>query len=236
MQPKTWLEVSLNGPWGRGRAAAHPGGRGRDRRGRRRLRQGRRGHRPRARLRRSERQAEGGCRALRAHHLRHPLRLRCHRLSHHPGAGAGCLSARTRRRPSASLTLEELAQARPARVGGGRSRLGQRRVLRRAARGQGGVRLPQSRGPHPPRAWTCAALPLSPRLRDLRAGLRAAGRHAALALQLPSPIYRFMFSSGYTFGFPPDDYGLDGLSDAARPSGAGRAVDGRRLVGGRAAA
>lgn len=24
----------------------------------------------------------------------------------------------------------------------------------------------------------------------------------------PSPIYRFMFSSGYTFGFPPDDYGL----------------------------
>jgi len=24
----------------------------------------------------------------------------------------------------------------------------------------------------------------------------------------PAPIYRFMFSSGYTFGFPPDDYGL----------------------------
>jgi uncharacterized protein (DUF849 family) len=24
----------------------------------------------------------------------------------------------------------------------------------------------------------------------------------------PVPIYRFMFSSGYTFGFPPDDYGL----------------------------
>lgn len=24
----------------------------------------------------------------------------------------------------------------------------------------------------------------------------------------PTPIYRFMFSSGYTFGFPPDDYGL----------------------------
>lgn len=24
----------------------------------------------------------------------------------------------------------------------------------------------------------------------------------------PSPIYRFMFTSGYTFGFPPDDYGL----------------------------
>jgi uncharacterized protein (DUF849 family) len=24
----------------------------------------------------------------------------------------------------------------------------------------------------------------------------------------PAPLYRFMFSSGYTFGFPPDDYGL----------------------------
>jgi uncharacterized protein (DUF849 family) len=24
----------------------------------------------------------------------------------------------------------------------------------------------------------------------------------------PVPIYRFMFSSGFTFGFPPDDYGL----------------------------
>jgi uncharacterized protein (DUF849 family) len=24
----------------------------------------------------------------------------------------------------------------------------------------------------------------------------------------PAPIYRFMFSSGYTFGFPPEDYGL----------------------------
>lgn len=24
----------------------------------------------------------------------------------------------------------------------------------------------------------------------------------------PAPIYRFMFSTGYTFGFPPDDYGL----------------------------
>jgi uncharacterized protein (DUF849 family) len=24
----------------------------------------------------------------------------------------------------------------------------------------------------------------------------------------PAPIYRFMFSSGFTFGFPPDDYGL----------------------------
>jgi uncharacterized protein (DUF849 family) len=24
----------------------------------------------------------------------------------------------------------------------------------------------------------------------------------------PAPVYRFMFSSGYTFGFPPDDYGL----------------------------
>jgi uncharacterized protein (DUF849 family) len=24
----------------------------------------------------------------------------------------------------------------------------------------------------------------------------------------PTPLYRFMFSSGYTFGFPPDDYGL----------------------------
>jgi uncharacterized protein (DUF849 family) len=24
----------------------------------------------------------------------------------------------------------------------------------------------------------------------------------------PNPIYRFMFSSGFTFGFPPEDYGL----------------------------
>ncbi len=24
----------------------------------------------------------------------------------------------------------------------------------------------------------------------------------------PAPVYRFMFSSGYTFGFPPEDYGL----------------------------
>jgi 3-keto-5-aminohexanoate cleavage enzyme len=24
----------------------------------------------------------------------------------------------------------------------------------------------------------------------------------------PTPIYRFMFTSGYTFGFPPDDYGM----------------------------
>jgi len=37
----------------------------------------------------------------------------------------------------------------------------------------------------------------------------------------PSPIYRFMFSSGYTFGFPPDDYGLTAyltLLDQVAPS------------------
>ena len=48
----------------------------------------------------------------------------------------------------------------------------------------------------------------------------------------PAPIYRFMFSSDYTFGFPPDDYGLTAylrLMDQVAPGGrwmvAGLGVD-----------
>jgi uncharacterized protein (DUF849 family) len=48
----------------------------------------------------------------------------------------------------------------------------------------------------------------------------------------PLPIYRFMFSSGFTFGFPPDDYGLTAylnLLDQVAPGSpwmvAGLAVD-----------
>ena len=48
----------------------------------------------------------------------------------------------------------------------------------------------------------------------------------------PTPIYRFMFSSGYTFGFPPSDYGLtaylkllDQVAPGAQWMVAGLAVD-----------
>lgn len=48
----------------------------------------------------------------------------------------------------------------------------------------------------------------------------------------PAPIYRFMFSSGYTFGFPPEDYGLtaylnllDQVAPGAQWMVAGLAVD-----------
>ena len=53
----------------------------------------------------------------------------------------------------------------------------------------------------------------------------------------PAPIYRFMFSSDYTFGFPPDDYGLtaylnllDRVAPGARWMVAGLGVDIRSLL------
>lgn len=53
----------------------------------------------------------------------------------------------------------------------------------------------------------------------------------------PTPIYRFMFSSDYTFGFPPDDYGLtaylnllDRVAPGARWMVAGLGVDIRPLL------
>lgn len=53
----------------------------------------------------------------------------------------------------------------------------------------------------------------------------------------PAPIYRFMFSTDYTFGFPPDDYGLtaylkllDQVAPGARWMVAGLGVDIRQLV------
>ena len=53
----------------------------------------------------------------------------------------------------------------------------------------------------------------------------------------PTPIYRFMFSSDYTFGFPPDDYGLtaylnllDRVAPGARWMVAGLGVDIRSLL------
>src|SRR4029079_764216 len=53
----------------------------------------------------------------------------------------------------------------------------------------------------------------------------------------PTPIYRFMFSSDYTFGFPPDDYGLtaylnllDRVAPGARWMVAGLGVDVRPLM------
>jgi uncharacterized protein (DUF849 family) len=53
----------------------------------------------------------------------------------------------------------------------------------------------------------------------------------------PAPIYRFMFSSDYTFGFPPDDFGLtaylnllDRVAPGARWMVAGLGVDIRALL------
>src|SRR5262245_22281220 len=53
----------------------------------------------------------------------------------------------------------------------------------------------------------------------------------------PGPIYRFMFSTDYTFGFPPDDYGLtaylkllDQVAPGARWMVAGLGVNIRQLV------
>jgi 3-keto-5-aminohexanoate cleavage enzyme len=53
----------------------------------------------------------------------------------------------------------------------------------------------------------------------------------------PAPIYRFMFSSDYTFGFPPDDFGLtaylnllDRVAPGARWMIAGLGVDIRALM------
>ena len=53
----------------------------------------------------------------------------------------------------------------------------------------------------------------------------------------PAPIYRFMFSTDYTFGFPADDYGLtaylklmDQVAPGARWMVAGLGVDIRQLV------
>ena len=53
----------------------------------------------------------------------------------------------------------------------------------------------------------------------------------------PAPIYRFMFSSDYTFGFPPDDFGLtaylhllDRVAPGARWMIAGLGVDTQPLI------
>jgi uncharacterized protein (DUF849 family) len=67
----------------------------------------------------------------------------------------------------------------------------------------------------------------------LRLGAALARVHA----DAPTPIYRFMFSDGFAFGFPPEEYGLEGylkLLAAEAPGApwmiAGLAVDIRPLI------
>ena len=79
---------------------------------------------------------------------------------------------------------------------------------------------------------------LPPQLRDLRAGFSANRRRARPRLRrAPPPVYRFMFSDGFAFGFPPKAYGLEAylrlLADEAPGAPwmiAGLAVDIRRLI------
>ena len=150
---KTWLEVSLNGPWGRAKQPRIPVSRERDRRARRGLCEGRCGHRPRARLRRGDWPAEGRWRAVRTHHRRASAAAPT-RSSTRPSRSPACRGPGLANAAAALRPHPVPGAARPAGVGGGRSGLGQLRLLRRAARGQSGIRVPEPRGAHPLRAWT----------------------------------------------------------------------------------
>jgi 3-keto-5-aminohexanoate cleavage enzyme len=67
--------------------------------------------------------------------------------------------------------------------------------------------------------------------------LRLGAALARVYTDAPPPIYRFMFSDGFAFGFPPEEYALEAylklLADQARGAPwmiAGLAVDIRRLI------
>jgi 3-keto-5-aminohexanoate cleavage enzyme len=67
--------------------------------------------------------------------------------------------------------------------------------------------------------------------------LRLGAALARVYAKAPLPIYRFMFSEGFAFGFPPEEYGLEAylklLADQAPGAPwmiAGLAVDIRRLI------
>lgn len=67
--------------------------------------------------------------------------------------------------------------------------------------------------------------------------LRLGAALARIYANAPAPIYRFMFSDGFAFGFPPEEYGLEAylkLLEAGAPDApwmvAGLAVDIRPLI------
>jgi 3-keto-5-aminohexanoate cleavage enzyme len=66
-------------------------------------------------------------------------------------------------------------------------------------------------------------------------GFLRLGANLAREAAAPQPIYRFMFSEGFAFGFPPAPYALRGLSAAPCGDGAGRALDDRGACRRRAA-
>ncbi len=232
---KTWLEVSLNGPWGRGKQPGIPVTVKEIVERRRRVCEGRRGHRSRARLRRGDRQAEGRRRIYariidgirgRVDAIVYPT-IPLAGLPAIPGGQTRAAALRPHGRIWRKRGLLEWAAVDPGSVN-----FAYYDDLREDK--PGFVYL-QPRGAHPPRAGPGPPLPLPSRLRDLRARLRAAGRHAALALQLSGADLPVHVLVGLHLRLSAGRLRLDRLSDSARPGGAGRAVDDRRPGRGRIA-
>ena len=153
------------------------------------------------------------------------------------------------RRRSASPHTEYLAQARPARVGGRRSGLGQLRLYDDLREDQAGFVYLNPEEHICVMRWTWRArYRFHPAYAIYEPGFLRLGATLHWRCSCPAPIYRFMFSSDYTFSFPPDDYGLTAylnLMDQVAPGAqwmvAGLGVDvlpliPRVVAGGRACA
>ena len=228
MEKKTWLEVSLNGPWGRGKQPAIPVAvdeivdeavacakagaaiihvHAYDE---------------------TTGKAEGRWRAVRPHHHGNPQPGGRDRLSDRPNRRRAGVSGRRRRRRSVSLTLEYLAQ-------GG--------LLEWAAVDPGSVNFAHY---DDLREDKLGFVYLNPE-EHIRYGLDLARQyrfHPAYAIyepgflrlgatlhwrcSSPAPIYRFMFSSGLHVQLSARRLWPDRLSQAARSGRTRRAVDDRR--------
>ena len=111
-----------------------------------------------------------------------------------------------------------------------RDRSGQRQFHpgRHAGGGQARLHLPEPRSPCPPRARFAARNGFHPAFAIYEPGFTRAGAALARAAGVKPPVYRFMFSEKFAFGFPPKPYALAAHLRLARGGSGGRTVDDRR--------
>ena len=207
---KTWLEVSLNGPWGRSQQPRHSG-RG-EARSSSRASPARRPARPSFTFmpttrRPADRRRIANCTQRIIEGIRGRVDAIVYPTIPARGPAWAILAGQTR----AAALRPHRGAGRSAACSSGRRSIQARStsptttICARTSRGSS----TEPRRAHPSRRWTwLGSYRFHPAYAIYEPGFLRLGATLHWRCSCPAPIYRFMFSSGYTFGFPPDDYGL----------------------------